>query len=415
MPRLARPGKGRFARMMIDRLRATAAFSEIRYEPDEFELVCEGESEGRLSLTNWYGMYCATAESNREELLANLIQGLRETHGAIRKEFKDVSQDLLPKIYSRCLFQSGALVPPSGVMADSELPFRVLADALGATVVCDLPNSFRSVGKSDLTRWSVSFEEALDKACLNLRAISEGQFARPLPGVWRSPWRDNLDSSRLLLTDLIESVDVLGDVVAMIPNRDTLLLTGSEDDQGLANIAAIAENELNTPWPVHGAALRLESGIWVPFLPSPDHPVYERFRAFQFQSEGNQYEAQSRFLKTHYPNSQVATYMGLTERESGKSGSGCIWQDGDLLLPRTEFVAGIRSSKQSADEYQSFLCEWERVSQIVGDLMEPLDVYPPRFRVRSLPSEEQFNALIEIASMSMMERMRVSREGVNGV
>jgi hypothetical protein len=36
---------------------------------------------------------------------------------------------------------------------------------------------------------------------------------------------------------------------------------------------------------------------------------------------------------------------------------------------------------------------WEHVAAIVGDLLEPMGIYPERYRVRSFPSEEQIVAI----------------------
>ncbi|HMF37468.1 MAG TPA: hypothetical protein VKF17_12540, partial [Isosphaeraceae bacterium] len=36
---------------------------------------------------------------------------------------------------------------------------------------------------------------------------------------------------------------------------------------------------------------------------------------------------------------------------------------------------------------------WERVQEIVGDLLEPLGIYPERHRARYFPTEEQLEAI----------------------
>jgi hypothetical protein len=47
------------------------------------------------------------------------------------------------------------------------------------------------------------------------------------------PWQDNYDPARLLLLDKIRQPKIKGDPVILIPNRDSLLLTGSKDPKGL--------------------------------------------------------------------------------------------------------------------------------------------------------------------------------------
>ena len=37
--------------------------------------------------------------------------------------------------------------------------------------------------------------------------------------------------------------------------------------------------------------------------------------------------------------------------------------------------------------------DWDRVQEVVGDLMEETDHYPPRFRVREFPSNEALESI----------------------
>jgi hypothetical protein len=55
----------------------------------------------------------------------------------------------------------------------------------------------------------------------------------------------------------------------------------------------------------------------------------------------------------------------------------------NTLLPKTDtLVLGRLGGKPH-------MVEWQRAVDIVGDLMEAVDIYPPRYRVRSFPSDEQ--------------------------
>jgi hypothetical protein len=39
------------------------------------------------------------------------------------------------------------------------------------------------------------------------------------------------------------------------------------------------------------------------------------------------------------------------------------------------------------------MVEWQKVMDVAGDLMEAVDIYPPRYRVREFPSEKQLAAM----------------------
>ena len=111
------------------------------------------------------------------------------------------------------------------------------------------------VQRHHLSDWGVSFEDALKTACDNLREISHQPFELAAPGVWVSPWRDNHDASRLVLLDLLRENDVRGELVAAVPNRDVLCLTGADNEEGLAHLANIVEQALDKPRPISGIPL----------------------------------------------------------------------------------------------------------------------------------------------------------------
>ena len=200
-----------------------------------------------VNLGNTFREYLDAPKAGRGKVLARFVRSWVEGRKALPEEFEDAAHDLLPAVRSRSLFEFLRLQIQAQGGKDLDWPHRVVADHYGAGLVYDLPNSMSQVQGHQLTAWGVGFDEAMGVALENLGQIS-GQGLGPIaPGVWRSPWRDNYDASRLLLTDLIEGYQVDGDPVVMVPNRDTLLLTGSTDEAGLAVMASAAKRRRNTP------------------------------------------------------------------------------------------------------------------------------------------------------------------------
>ncbi len=142
------------------------------------------------------------------------------------------------------------------------------------------------------SRWGVAYEKALRDARANLLEISGEPFESPQPGLYVSPWRDNHDASRLLLTNRIRRLDVKGDHVAMVPNRDTLLVTGSADFAGLARMAEIATAAMDEPYWVSGLPVRLTDGGWARFMPDAEHPSFRDFKSLRTRSIGVDYGEQ---------------------------------------------------------------------------------------------------------------------------
>ena len=58
---------------------------------------------------------------------------------------------------------------------------------------------------------------------------------------------DCYDASRLLLLDTIRQFRVKGDYIAMVPNRDTLIVTGAEDADGLKAMVGLAKDAVQKP------------------------------------------------------------------------------------------------------------------------------------------------------------------------
>ncbi|HZN65430.1 MAG TPA: hypothetical protein VFB66_09010, partial [Tepidisphaeraceae bacterium] len=83
----------------------------------------------------------------------------------------------------------------------------------------------------------------------------------------------------------------------------------------------------------------------------------------------------------------------VMQREDGSLFSFTSWVEGctDALMPEADFVSFGRVVNGKADSYG--IAPWERVKQVLGGLMEPTDLYPPRYRVKGFPTKEQLSEL----------------------
>jgi len=244
------PGKKKFARLLSDAIRQAGETVAIRYDAEAFRLVVEGEEKRFFNLANVYREYCATPSAKRGRALRHYVRSWFANRKRIPASFEDVVLDLLPAVRNRCQFEITRLRAQADGLPLLEWPHRVIADHLTVSLVYALPEAMMQVRQQNLSDWGRSLEEALDAACDNLRQVSHDQWDNSCPGVWVSPWRDNRDASRLVLTDLLQAHHVKGDHVAMVPNRDTLIVTGSGDEAGLAHMAMLAEEALDHGRPI---------------------------------------------------------------------------------------------------------------------------------------------------------------------
>jgi len=393
-----KPSKDQFARLVLDAIRQAGEKADLRYESDQFRLIVCGEKTDFFNLDNAFGEYCAAADAKKPDVLRRFVRTWFSRGKGVPEDFEDTRPDLLPVLRSRSYFELLRWELDAKDRPKLKWQYRVIGEHFGLGIAYDLPESMLMISQHHLDGWKVSFDEALQAAMDNLATISKHEFDSPLPGVWVSPWRDNYDAGRLMLLDLIRRHQVKGDYVAMAPNRDTLILTGSQDEEGLTKATDLAEEALNNPRPLTGLALRLVGQEWQPFLPPADHPQHHRFKVLWLQSVGQHYKEQKELLEKSFETSGedvfVASFMGMQSNETGQVQSYCVWSEGvDTLLPKTDVACFFRPGVAGKKGKTVAQVEWNRVCQVVGHLMERTDLYPERYRVKTFPSKEQLAAM----------------------
>src|SRR3954468_17087120 len=152
LDRFARPpGKDRFARMLLDAIRKAGEPGPVRYDPEHFRLVREGEGKNLMNLANVYNEYCATPRSNRPALFKNFVRAWFADRRETPAHFEDVKHDLLPGVRNRASFEVTAVRVRAEQGEDKfDWPYRVLAGSLGVGLVYDLPESMMQVQRHTL-------------------------------------------------------------------------------------------------------------------------------------------------------------------------------------------------------------------------------------------------------------------------
>jgi hypothetical protein len=254
---------------------------------------------------------------------------------------------------------------------------------------------------ADLATWKTTPEEAHRIALQNLADRSPESFKHMAPGLYMGPWDDNYAATRVLLQDKIRQQTINGDPVVLIPNRDSLLLTGSNDTKGLSNLASIGADLYKQPRMISGIALRLNGNEWIPYLPDCRHPAFKTLNLLRLDTIEQLYANQRHLLTALHDQRQkdtfVAAFKAWKNVKTGKTYTTCIWQYHftNALLPKTDlvyFASGKHGSKPFAP-----VCSWDCVVRICGDLIEKQDMYPERYRVSHFPSEAQIAELEKVA------------------
>ena len=386
------PTKDEFAKLVMDRIHQVGETGDITYDPEEDRIRGEGERAMVIFLGNAYTEYCGAAEDHREGILKHWVRNWFSALRDLPEDFEDVKPDLLPVVRSRWHYELVSLSAELEGGRPERGLYQILGEHLAVGLVYDLPDSMRSISHANLEAWGVTFYEALEIARENLMKLPSKFIGPPSgEGVYLSATRDSYDAARLLLPDLIRHFQVKGDPIAMIPSRENLIVVGSEDVDGLAAMLTMAGESLKEPHPISGIALRLDGDEWTPWLPDVSHPSYQGFRELYLGTLGQDYATQKDLLdKLNEKNGDdvfVATFSAL-KAPDGRLLSYATWTTTtNTLLPKTDTVVLGRLGGKPR------MVEWQEVMDLVGDLMEAVDIYPPRYRVRSFPSDEQLAAM----------------------
>ena len=132
-------------------------------------------------------------------------------------------------------------------------------------------------------------------------------------------------------------------MVAVLPNRGTLMVTGTESVGGLKVMADLLEKETDQPRPITSVLFRREDEEWHPWLPPADHPTYASFKLAATRSIGGEYHEQKEVLEKLYAAKGddvfVASFSAAEHKATGELASYCVWSKGvPSLLPKTDQI-----------------------------------------------------------------------------
>lgn len=389
-------GPDDFGAMVFKAIQAAGETRQIVYSPDDFSIRIEAKDGGVFYLANVYKHYQSLTKEGRQGFLKAIVRTWFSPQKELPSEFEDVGPDLMPIVRSRAYFELNSIRFALDGTEETAWPHEVVGDHLAIGLAYDLPHAMRNINADDLAKWNVSLYEALETARRNL-AEREQRVAKIGEGLYLSAAGDSYDSSRLILLDLIRQLSVKGDTIAIAPSREMLIVTGSDDEVGLAGMAQLAAKALEER-PITVIAFRLEQEDWRPWLPERNHAQFNAFNRMRIESLGQDYAEQKGLLEAKHAKEEtdifVASYSAVQNEKNESLTSYSIWANGVLsLLPESDLVAFAESVEQS----EPLFVPWNVVRDEVGDLMKPQDMYPERYRIDEFPTAKQLERLKQSA------------------
>lgn len=190
----------------------------------------------RLSVDNAYLAYQSNPGS-LQQIMASYITSLRS---AFNQADSVTADKIIPVI--KPLSYLNMTTQPGGPNVNLGL-HEMYNDELVIMYAIDLPNNVRGIRESDLTALGITKESLLELAINNLMNVLQKIEVKGGNGLFMVMAGGNYESSLILHDGIIheDNFKVNGELVIAVPNRDILLVTGSNDMPNVAKVTAIAD------------------------------------------------------------------------------------------------------------------------------------------------------------------------------
>ena len=395
----AKPTQDAFAELVLEQIRQRGLTQESRYDREQFRVLSssEGDKNHIFNLHNAYRDYCAAAREERMQVLQRYLTIFSVSD--VPSSFADARSALMPVLRSRGHGEYLRLLalrePQRPILAEASQHF---GDDAAIMLAYDTESNMTIIAQPTLEKWGVTFETALAAAMDNLRERTPQQFLDVGDGLLMGEWHDAYDSSRLLLPDLLYRACAGGEPLVMVPTRERFLLASSNNVAGQLKMVALADQMAQDEGRhVSANMFGVQHGKIVACQPS-DTAVAAALLRFQTMLRAHHYKEQKdewdQLNQSRGEDIYIACYMTKQEEESEHIITMSAWTQGaDTLLPRTGLVVMIVPDENGDDDNPvTKVLAWNDLLALAGDLMEEVDCYPVRYRVRAFPELQRLAA-----------------------
>jgi hypothetical protein len=231
-------------------------------------------------------------------------------------------------------------------------------------LVLDFSEYVAMVLPENLKTWGVSFDELFEIGLVRLRDHTVPKFERQ-QGFFMGDWHDDYDNSRILIPEVFAPLHLDGDPVVCLPNRNLLLVTGSESHDGIKAMLKHAEEIVQTkPRPMNPAPLLLKDGEVADFSVTENSPIFNDVERAKKISALIYYQQQAENLRKLYEQKGKDIYVAnytLHQRETGGYASYSAWSKTvPTLLPKTRIGSVFTLSSVAVSRKNSATSCWKK-------------------------------------------------------
>lgn len=382
------PSEADFAHHVLAAL-ADAGHDDYVYQPSDSTL--RSDAGAVMSLTNLHAEYRVTPEADRDEFVVRTMRGLFPAE--LPDTYAAAKAFLMPSVRDTVYLDLLDLRTP-----DNGIVRKQVAPELTAALVYDGESSMQFISDKQLADWGVSAATAWADALANLESREGERFERLAEGVYRSPWKDNYDTARVLLPKRLKRLRIKGDPVVFLPHRDVLIVTGSQDDDGLLAALDAVDEALGLPRATTGRAWRLRGDTWEPFLPAASSTAFADLKDYaedaRVMDANDQKAALDEKFEAEDQDLFVGTLFRVESKKTGERFTYCVLtKTVDSLMPRADWVVFIDLDRPKGDQLVG-AAKWDDFRKLLGRAVQKADYPgPERWRVRGFPTLKQQKTL----------------------
>jgi hypothetical protein len=384
-----------FAKLVLGEIIKAGGPDDYAFVSDTFVLKRDGDL---INLRNVYDQYCREKDEVRVRTMRNFVAALISSKTTKAISLDEARDRLVAVTREKAMFsQTEAIWSIEYDRAPgAKMDYEPLTKWFTKTVVLDFPGHVTVVSESQMKDWGIGFEEAFEIGVANLKRGSAPKFRRD-GAFFVGIWKDDYDSSRILLPELFSDLHLNGDPVVVLPNRLTLLVVGSNDESGIRAMLAKAEEIMRAETkPQNPSPLVIQNGQVRDFEVPRSSPIFQNVQRAQRLAAMEYCNEQKGLLDKFYTAKGkdlfVATYK-VNMSKGGEYSSFSVWSKGvPSLLPETDNVFFFDPSLPKEQQVVA-RAPWARVPALAGDLMLDTNMFPARYYISKFPSAEQLASL----------------------
>lgn len=233
----------------------------------ELKIIGKGGRDFTLFLDNAFDTYRQEPEEKQKVIAQYVASGI-ETYTASLETVDETR--IVPVIKDTgWLEETRQATRTSGEQQPPEYVYDDLNGDLVILYAEDSARSIRYLTPSSLRELKVDRKALRETACKNLKNILPPIERYGNAGLYRVTAGGDYEASLLLLDTIWnrENFDVKGDFVVAVPTRDVLLVTGSNDGEGIARLKALAKKSYDDgSYRLTPKLFICRNGKFIPFL-----------------------------------------------------------------------------------------------------------------------------------------------------